>query len=388
MHIELSRRLASQGWSVQGGAALPAPAQWVLYFGPTDALQDGTVARELRECHPQAVITGCSTGTTLLGADVADDEVCCAALHFEHTRVEAARAPLRCAADSRACGQQLGKALAAPDLALVVVLSQGSVVNGSELLAGLTHSLGPAVPVVGGLAGDGSRFQTTLVGLGDRIASDEAVAIGLYGHRLQHTAAALGGWESFGPPRRVTGAAGNVLNELDGRSALDLYEHYLGEEAAGLPGTALLYPLRVWPPGQPEQGVVRTVLAIDRESRTMTFAGDLPQGWSAQLMRGHHEHLVDGAQAAARTAQAALPGSLAGPPAGNTLALLVSCVGRRLLMGQRTSDEAEAIAEVLPAGAQAIGFYSYGELSPSAPGNACDLHNQTMAVTLIAESAS
>jgi hypothetical protein len=185
----------------------------------------------------------------------------------------------------------------------------------------------------------------------------------------------------------VTGADGNVLRELDGRPALDLYERYLGEEAAGLPGTALLYPLRIWPPGQPELGVVRTVLAIDREARTMTFAGDLPQGWSAQLMRGHHEHLVDGAEAAARTAGQALACPPAKPTTGDTLALVVSCVGRRLLMGQRTCDEAEVTAAALPAGARAIGFYSYGELAPSVPGGACDLHNQTLAVTLIAESA-
>jgi hypothetical protein len=182
----------------------------------------------------------------------------------------------------------------------------------------------------------------------------------------------------------VTRSEGNVLFELDGKPALDLYERYLGDEADGLPGTALLYPLKIWQNDRPDTDLVRTVLAIDREARSMTFAGDIPQGWAAQLMRGNHERLVAGAEQAATLAMA----GLAAPAGdGDSLALLVSCVGRRLLMGQRTADEVDAVQRRLGPQVRCIGFYSYGELAPRASTGVCELHNQTMTVTVLTEAA-
>ena len=239
------------------------------------------------------------------------------------------------------------------------------------------------MPLSGGLAGDGPHFRATLVGAGDTLPREGLVAaIGFYGSALRISHGSAGGWDAFGPIRRVTRAAGNVLQELDAAPALDLYERYLGEEAAGLPGTALLYPLRVWDPANPRHDVVRTVLGIDREARSMTFAGDVPEGWLAQLMRGGHDRLTSGAADAAQQAVAA---SAAAP--GAQVAILVSCIGRRLLMGQGISDEIEAVTARLPPGTPRTGFYSYGEISPHAASGLCELHNQTMTVTLLSEAA-
>lgn len=370
--------------------APPDTATLVLCFGPTDRLLAEPVYPSLRARYPAAVIASCSSGTQTFDAELDDDAVVASVIHLARSRIHAVRAPITDAAQSHACGAELGARLRAADPteapALVIVLSDGSSVNGTQLVGGLGAALGPAVPIVGGLAGDGARFQTTLVGLDGPARSGQVVAIGLYGRELRHGAAAVGGWDAFGPPRRVTRASGNVLHTLDGRPALDLYEHYLGDEAEGLPGSALLYPLRIWQPDWPDTDVVRTVLAIDREARTMTFAGDIPEGWSAQLMRGNHDRLVAGAEQAAGTALASL--AAAGP--SDTLALLVSCVGRRLLMGQRTADEVEAVQQALQARlgerARCIGFYSYGELAPRPASGVCELHNQTMTVTLLTEA--
>lgn len=390
--------VAAPDWRVlQGGTAplvsrsVPADtATLVLCFGPTDRLQAESVYPSLRARYPAAVIASCSSGTQTFDADLDDDAVVASVVHLERSRIHAVCAPITDAAQSQACGAELGAQLRSADpvddLALVIVLSDGSSVNGTRLVDGLGAALGPAVPIVGGLAGDGARFQTTLVGLDGPARPGQAVAIGLYGRELRHGAAAVGGWDAFGPPRRVTRASGNVLHELDGRPALDLYERYLGEEAEGLPGSALLYPLRIWQSDQPDTDVVRTVLAIDREARSMTFAGDIPEGWSAQLMRGNHDRLVAGAAQAASGALAGLPAA----GTSDTLALLVSCVGRRLLMGQRTADEVEAVQQAVQARlgerARCIGFYSYGELAPRAASGVCELHNQTMTVTLLTEA--
>ena len=259
------------------------------------------------------------------------------------------------------------------DLAGVLVLSDGLGVNGTRLVAGITATLGERVPLSGGLAGDGPRFARTVVGLDEVPATGRVVLVGLYGASLRFSHAAVGGWDAFGPPRRI-----------DGRRAPDLSEGYRGEGAAGLPGAALLYPLRIWDPARPAEAVVRTVLAVDRDARTMTFAGDVPEGWTAQLMRGSHEHLVRGAERAAADADARC--EVVGD--GARLALLVSCVGRRLLMGQRTADEVEAAADAPGARTVRVGFYSYGEIAGRDVDTRCDLHNQTMTVTLIDEAVA
>jgi len=389
MRVELLR-LQSDGWVCHPDRDYVAREQaaLVLYFGQTDRLLNEAVFESLRARFPSACLAGCSSGTQTLDASVDDDAVVAAAIYFDHTKVRGECEVIAQASESHACGLKLGQRLHHEDLALVWVLSDGSTVNGTQLVRGLADALGERIPVVGGLAGDGGRFQTTLAGLNRPASAGQVVAIGFYGRQLRHGTAAVGGWDAFGPPRRITRSDGNVLMELDGNPALDLYERYLGDEADGLPGTALIYPLRIWNPDQPDTDVVRTVLSIDRSARSMTFAGDVPQGWAAQLMRGAHERLVAGAEQAALAALKRM-----GPVSGESdfFTFLVSCVGRRLLMGQRTSDEVDvvqqAVRDALGEKARSLGFYSYGELAARASTGRCELHNQTMMVTIIGEES-
>jgi hypothetical protein len=285
-------------------------------------------------------------------------------------------------AQSHDLGAALGRRLAGADLAGVLVLSDGLQVNGSQLIHGLVSILGPDIPLSGGLAGDGARFASTLVGANAPPQSGRIAALGFYGTAIRFSHGSAGGWDAFGPPRRVTRSSGNVLFELDGKPALDLYERYLGEEAEGLPGTGLRYPLKVWDPASPAHDIVRTVLSIDRNARSLIFAGDVPEGWTAQLMRGSFDHLIAGAGEAAAQARANLnPAAIV----GDSLALLISCVGRRVLMSQRAEEEIEATHDVLGADVVQLGFYSYGEIAPHLPSGFCGLHNQTMTLTLLAE---
>lgn len=362
---------------------LLADADLVLYFGPTDRITDPVVHRSIGACFPAAVIVGASAGSQVSGGRVDDDSLVIAALRFDATTVVGVSETIADAEQSLACGRRLATALAGDRLAAVLVLSDGLNVNGSRLVEGLRTVLGEDFPVSGGLAGDGPRFGRTAVGLNECPRAGVVAAIGLYGEALRISHAAAGGWESFGPQRIVTRSHGNVLHELDGQPALDLYERYLGEEAEGLPVTALLYPLKIWDRAAPESRLVRTVLSVDKSARTMTFAGDIPQGSCAQLMRGVHPGLIDGARRVAGLALEQLPLDTQ----GDRLALLISCVGRRQLMGQRTADEVSAICSALGTEIPTIGFYSYGEIAPHSRTGRCEFHNQTMTVTLLAESA-
>jgi hypothetical protein len=259
----------------------------------------------------------------------------------------------------------------------VLVLSDGLHVNGSALVAGLTAGLPPTVSITGGLAADGDRFKTTLV-IGAGRPQERIVAVaGLYGEGLVIGYGSLGGWDPFGPERLITRANENVLYELDGQSALGVYKRYLGEHAAALPASGLLFPLSLRSDEQ-SGGVVRTILAVDEASQSLTFAGSVPEGSYARLMKANFDRLIDGAAGAARASRVPLSNEA-------ELALLISCVGRKLLLRQRTEEEVESVGEVLGRRPVLTGFYSYGEISPSTPSARCELHNQTMTITTLTE---
>jgi hypothetical protein len=380
MHARQLSWSETSGWRGEGN-----DADLVLFFGSRQALACGARFRELSAMFPQAHILGCSTGGQIVNNDVTDEEIAVAALKFAATRLRLACEAAPSPNSSRACGESIGRSLAADDLAGIFVLSDGLNVNGSELVAGMTSTVDPRVAVTGGLAGDGAKFQETLVGADCEPRTQTVAAIGFYGPSVRIGHGSAGGWDEFGPRRRISRSRSNVLYELDGEPALDLYERYLGEEdVKGLPGTALLFPLRIRNPGRPDHDIVRTVLGVDHKERSMTFAGDVPEGWVAQLMRGNFDRLAAGAAKAAR--QAAASGTAASQ-GSDQVAVLVSCIGRRLLMGQHTIDEVEAAGAELGAGVPRLGFYSYGEISPHAASGLCELHNQTMTVTTIAEAA-
>ncbi len=369
---------ASKAWS--GDLSDRENANLIFYFGARRALADKTRFEELRAIYPKAHILGCSTGGQIHNDEVVDDEITALALHFDATKLKLVSESITGINASYGCGAAIGKALKGDDLAGIFILSDGLNINGSELVAGVTSIVGSQIPLTGGLAGDGAEFGETLVGADDPPRSRRVAAIGFYGPAIRIGHGSAGGWDVFGPRRRITKSVGNLLLELDGEPALDLYERYLGEdEAKGLPGTALLFPLQICNPDQTDNNIVRTVLAVDREKRTMTFAGDMPNGWTAQLMRGTFDRLCAGAAEAARQAQSGVGKS-------EGVAILVSCIGRRLLMGQRITDEIEAVATELGSKTLRLGFYSYGEISPHAASGTCELHNQTMTVTALHEA--
>jgi hypothetical protein len=350
----------------------------VFIFGARPLIQAGELVDELRHHFKGAAILGCSTSGEIVGDTVVDDSVIATAVEFEHTRLRTASATMTEAKSSYEVGEELARQLNDTSLRHVFVLSDGLNVNGSDLSRGLASGVAEGVSITGGLSGDGTDFAETWVIADDAAGPKRLAAVGLYGDDLRVGYASMGGWGPFGPLRTITRAEGNVLYELDGRSALDLYKTYLGDHADQLPGSALLFPIVVTEP-HGGQGVVRTVLSVDEQQKSMTFAGDIPHGGTAQLMKTNVDDLVDGATAAA---EASLSGLGDARP---DLALLVSCVGRKLVMKQRIEEEVEAIRDVFGTGTKIAGFYSYGELCPFEQGGECRLHNQTMTITAFAE---
>jgi len=365
------------GWQPQPPGMLQS-AQLVLIFASRAILEEEHLLQDLRQTYPEAQLLGCSTAGEIFGSAVFDDSLVCTAIHFEHTRVHGAKTTITCKKASFQAGVDLAQALPQDNLVHVLALSDGLQVNGSDLVRGLTSALPSGVKVTGGLSGDGSLFSKTLVTLNGPAKEKQVAVMGLFGQRLQVGYGSLGGWDPFGPERLITKSDGNILYQFDGTSALELYKQYLGRHAEGLPATGLLFPLSLRFKGR-EDRLVRTILAIDEQEQSMTFAGDVPEGAYAQLMKANFDRLVDGAVGAAKLSYASI-GSFQ-----PELALLISCVGRKMILRQRVEEEVEGVQEILGSAATLAGFYSYGEISPQVNSRRCELHNQTMTITTFSE---
>jgi hypothetical protein len=383
MHLAQMIHHQVAGWSEPLPTSLDSATTLVLAFGPSDQTEIATALKELNAAFPNSVLMGCSSAGEISGVSVQDNTLSVSIARFDKTWLRGSSTILTDLSDSYDAGQRLAAQLPSTDLRAVFVLSCGLAINGTALVQGLEAGLPRDTIITGGLAGDGSSFVRTWVLSNGEPQAHAITAVGLYGGSLEISHGCDGGWKDFGPVRTVTRSVGSELFELDGQPALALYKTYLGDLASQLPGSALLIPLSVTAPNPDARAVVRTILAINEDEQSMTFAGDIPQGSTARLMRTNVDRLVISAEEAAEFAKQKLT-----PAAQNNplLALSVSCIGRRIVMGERTEEEVEAVADHLPLGSVHSGFYSYGEIAPLNDGKHTELHNQTMTVTLFAEA--
>jgi len=352
-------------------------AQLVIGFGSSALVSDENSYFDIRKRFPNAHIAMCSSAGEIYENEVVDDTISLVAIQFESATLKTSEISIEDFASSYEAGKTLVQYLPQENLKLIFVLSDGGKVNGSELVKGMNFSKNKEVLITGGLAGDGKNFEKTFVGLNQVPQSGKIIAIGFYGDKLVLSHGSVGGWESFGLERTITKAEGNILFEIDHKNALGLYKTYLGKYADELPGSALLFPLSITLEDSLEP-IVRTILSIDNEKQSITFAGDIPQGSKIRFMKANFDRLID---AASQAANSCLEMQKNKPK----LALLISCVGRKLIMPNRIDEEIEAISEIFSNATMLSGFYSYGEISPLSPMGNCALQNQTMTLTGINE---
>jgi hypothetical protein len=377
MRIVQASKIDTQDWKFfQENVELNKPL--VLVFANRYLLEDENVIADIRKQFPYEDIVFGSTAGEIICRNVNDNSIVVTAIEFEKSSfVVQSGNILDFNKNARQLGAALYQKMPKENLKHLFVISEGSFVNGSSLIEGLENEKTDALAITGGICGDDTRFEKTLVSYKENPKSGEVVIIGFYGDTLDITFATSVGWVPFGPERTITKSDKNVLLEIDGQPALDLYKKYLGDKADKLPQASLLYPLSVTPEGKKEP-VVRTILCINNENNTMVLAGDVPLGSKVQLMMASVDGIVDGVQHAAQTALAARTK----PP---ELVLIVSCVGRKLMLDQRIEEETEQVRGLLGMKVPITGFYSYGEMAPFNGASRCELHNQTMTLTLISE---
>lgn len=357
--------------------SIPFQPNLILVFGYREQLLSSDIVQRLRTDFPEAIITGCSTAGQIT-TNAVIDETSITFIGFEKTKVAYFEEHLAAHDfNSTKAGNALVNQFDLEGLNHVLVFTEGLHVNGTDFVEGVEEILDKKCSVTGGMAADRDQFtETVVVTNKGEVKKDIITAVALYGDALEVSYSSRGGWDSFGIDRKVTKSNENVLYEIDNKPALDLYKSFLGEQAANLPASGLLFPLsmRIRSDRAP---VVRTILGINEDEKSLTFAGDIPEGAFIKLMKANRDRLINGAEKAAEIA-------LKEKKEDTQFGLLVSCVGRKLVLKQLIEEEIEVVADLLP-NAVLTGFYSYGELAPFEKNADCSLHNQTMTITLFSE---
>lgn len=357
----------------------PLPdANWVLIFGSVNRFNDRNFGKTIQKRYPNAYIMGCTTSGEITNNGVFDDSIHITAMKWERSKLKFIAKPITSMAQSHGLGAQIARELAQDDLKGVFVLSDGLNVNGSELVEGLQEVL-PNTPITGGLAGDGAKFTKTLLLNNDKTHDRIVIAVGIYGEDAIITSGALGGWKPYGPPRKITKAVKNIVYELDGKPALPLYKMYIGYYANALPASGLNFPFAIMSEDK-NITVIRTLLAVNEKDNSLTFAGNVNQGATVRFLKSDHDSLVNGASDATR--------QILDKDVNindKAIAICVSCVGRKLVMEDKVSDEVFAVQRLLGMQTGITGFYSNGEICSGEDDIHSQLHNQTMTIAYLSE---
>jgi len=375
----LETYLYTDSWNKALDGSLDSLDTLLIVFGSAKTTNIEGALEELSQTFTAATIIGASTAGEIYQDELYEDSLAVSVMKFQKSRFQISKCTPISAENSYADGVAIAQDLYTEDLKAIFILSDGLNANGSQLTEGISSVIPSEIPVTGGLAGDDARFEQTWILVDDKPTSGFVCAVGFYGEHIHVAHASKGGWDRLGIERIVTKSKDNILYELDNQPALEIYKKYLGEKAEGLPATGLLFPLEIRDEAGSSESKVRTILAVNEEDQSITFAGDIPKGSHVTLMKANYNRIIDGASEAAESLE------LANYEDEVILSIAISCVGRRLVLKSRVEEELEAILDVVPPQTKQIGFYSYGEISPLASGK-CDLHNQTMTLTLIWES--
>lgn len=357
----------------------------VFAFWSKKYLETPPFVAQLRQTIPQTALIGCSSSGDVDDEGMKDDSIVLTAVHFHHAKIRVFEEDGVAPKAEKAAGERLAAAILAESgvigepLAGVFTFGPGMYFNGGALVRGLTENLPDGVPVSGGLAGDHVAFVKTMV-LGSSGISDRKVAaVALYGSDLHMRTHSGAGWSAFGPAKKITGCDDNLLTGLDGESALDIYKKYLGDYAASLPGSALLFPLELLNPDRKGTNVYRAVLGVDDSAEVMNLAGSIHDGDYVRFMHASLDDLVDAAEQVGIECEAE---KFEGP----TLAMVTSCVGRKMVMGSRANEEVYMVNDQLGDNVTLAGFYSNGEICLDSSGERSALNNQTLVVALLTEN--
>ena len=299
--------------------------------------------------------------------------------------------------DEEDCGRRLGEKIT-HDIKMdkaksLILFPDGMGGDGVSLLKGLQSVLGADFEMVGGFLGDDGRFKETFQFYnGKCYRGDLVTALMISGEDQFVTSTGVrSGFESIGGRIYCTKANKNVVEKFEDVRALDFYKDLLGEERSKrLPEICLEYPFGLIDSkatiGEHEYFQLRCGLQVNEKEGSITLAGSIPEGSAITLTTASRADIINGARQAAIQAQEGLMGALP------QLVLMFSCIGRKLVLGRRTSEEIDIVKQVFGENVPIIGFYTYGEIGPLDKNQkelqAARFHNETVVLWVLGKKES
>lgn len=359
----------------------------LLVFVSTSAFHQEELVKLLQAKCPQAVLVGCSTAGEISSVSGSrDNSLVLMALAGDGIRfVPGVGTDMN--VDPRKAGRMLAEDIAKkangekPKACLI--FPDGLAGNGADVVRGILDVFGQEFMVAGGSAGDDYHFKQTYEYLGETVLSNSVVGVGLFGE-FSFGIGVRHGWIPIGNSRIATKSQGNILYELDGKPALEIYEDYFGKDRVLIDPNepfaklAVTYPLGIPTPNK-DGYLIRDPISVN-EQGAITCAAEIPEGSEVFLMIGSREEAIEAANDAAHKALSQLQGK--SPKA----AILFNCIARKKLFMQKKEEEIAVIRSVLGQSVPLIGFYTYGEQAPlGGEVVTCSFHNETDVIFLLAE---
>lgn len=328
---------------------------------------------------PNTLLIGGTTAGEIIDQQVVDDSIVMSAIKFDKTKIKVFSAELpEDVSTYKEVGKQFVRDIEQEDLKHLFILSDVQTLNASNLLKGINNQLDSKVSVTGGLAGRESYLGSNFIIDNGELVHNRVVALAMYGDNLQVSYNAQGGWDSYGVECLVTKSENNHILEIDGQSALDFYRSHVGIGVlSNINKHGFKHPIKIRNE-EYTNPVIRALLDVNEEKQSLIMAEEIPKGTYVRIMKANIDRLIIGAENAAKTI--AEQNNF-----NHELAILISCSGRRKVLKDLASEEVEAVTDQFPETTKAIGFYSYGEISPFFELPKTSLHNLTMCVTTFSE---
>jgi len=334
-----------------------------VFSAITDKTFIAKLLSELTQLLPDAVIIGSTTDGEIMDGKVSSGNVVLSFTQFEHTTLKVTAIEHKI--DGYYSGQYLAKELIGDETKLLIAFADGLHTNGDNFLKGIS-SVNDDVLVAGGHAGDGFEFKKTIVFTKEHIFENGAVGVSLNSKLLHVNTDYNFYWHPIGNELTVTRAEGNRIYTIDGKSAVDIYAHYLGDEIAkGLPGIGIEFPLIVNRNGF---DVARSVM-VKMDDGSLLIAGDLNTGEKVRIGFGSRKEIIK--------ASYAIANNISKKP--SEVIFVYSCTARKHFMGSEIESEILSLENIAPVS----GFFTYGEFFTS---NKNELLNQTMTLLSLSES--
>jgi hypothetical protein len=253
---------------------------------------------------------------------------------------------------------------------LCLTLAESLHLNSVSIVDSLRLVLGEDFPIFGALAGDQAQFQQTYQFFQSEVLTDSILVLLFFGP-LQYSYGMAHGWTPIAQRGMVTATGPNAIYAINDQPALDLYDYYLN----GLTPSPE-YPLAIFEK-QTENFYLRAPVGCDRTRGSIQFLVDIPAHVEAQIAHASQSDILKACEIATNEALSRYAGNQ--PEA----VLMFTCCTRRYLLGTRTQEECQISQQILPQDLPIVGFYSYGEIAPVAPGLPTRLHHETFVLLLL-----